>query len=162
MSSRFLWPLAGLLGIAGLMLMFTTSSAQPMAGGGWGISGRFVVAHASDKQVLVLDTATGQVYSVTEFKAAADMPKLVGPPVGRPGGERPADRGRPGGERPRDRGRPEGERPRDRGRPEGERPREAPPERERPREAPPERERPREAPPAREPAPARDPAQPPR
>ena len=141
MSSRFLWPLAGLLGIAGLMLMFTTSSAQPMAGGGWGISGRFVVAHASDKQVLVLDTATGQVYSVTEFKAAADMPKLVGPPVGRPGGERPADRGRPGGERPRDRGRPEGERP---------------------REAPPERERPREAPPAREPAPARDPAQPPR
>ena len=141
MSSRFLWPLAGLLGIAGLMLMFTTSSAQPMAGGGWGISGRFVVAHATDKQVLVLDTATGQVYSVTEFKAAADMPKLVGPPVGRPGGERPADRGRPGGERPRDRGRPEGERP---------------------REAPPERERPREAPPAREPAPARDPAQPPR
>ena len=40
--------------------------------------GRFVVAHASARQVLVLDTTTGQVYRVPsdDFKSASDLPRM--------------------------------------------------------------------------------------
>jgi hypothetical protein len=84
--------------------------------------GRFVVAHATDKRIVVLDTATGRLYKAGEddLKKMSDLPKLEGgfaPPFpgGGPGRDddrrppRPGDRDDDRRPRPpeRDRDRPE-------------------------------------------------------
>lgn len=98
MSHRILWPVVACLGLGGLTLVLSQSTAQRPGGGGLGgppgmqggmpggspgMPGRFVVANASSSQVLVLDTATGQVYRAKEadFKKMSDLPGM-----GQPGG----------------------------------------------------------------------------
>ena len=81
MSHRILWPVVAALGLGGLILVISQSTAQRPGGGGGGapgMPGRFVVAHASAHQVLVLDTATGQVYRVPsdDFKKLSDLPRM--------------------------------------------------------------------------------------
>jgi hypothetical protein len=149
MSHRFVWSVVAALSLGGLIAFISQSSAQ-RAGGGraggaaepgmpgmagpHGMPGRYVVANASPSQVLILDTATGQVYRAGEkdFKSVSDLPGM-----GRPGGGRDV---RPPA---RDRG-PEPkveERPRDDRRPPAKDKEEAPQRRpERVKDAPPQRE----------------------
>jgi hypothetical protein len=82
-------------------------------------AGRFICAYGSAEKVLVLDTATGQVYSIhaTEFKSAADLAKvrdMPALPIERRPGEDRRDPIRRDGDRPRE-GDPA--RPRDEDRP---------------------------------------------
>lgn len=106
MSHRILWPVVACLGLGGLTLVLSQSTAQrvvePPSGGitvtgsrPAGPPGRFVVANASSLQVLILDTATGQVYRAKEedFKKMSDLPRL-GQPGGRDFGP-PVRDGRP-------------------------------------------------------------------
>ena len=106
MRHRIFWPLVACLGLGGLTLVISQSTAKRapggaggpggpagMPGGMPGMPGRFVVANASATQVLILDTATGQVYRAKEedFKKMSDLPVMGG-------GHAPADnpRGRDG------------------------------------------------------------------
>jgi len=81
----------GVLGLGLLVLGFTRSSAQPPMGGfggGFGFTqtGRFTVAHAMPSQVLILDTATGQVYQAKsgDFKKMSELPRVGGGFMGGP------------------------------------------------------------------------------
>ena len=72
----------GMLGLVCLGLVLTNVSAQPAArppviGPGMQ-AGRFVVAHSTPERIVILDTATGQVYVATErdFKKMSEMPKV--------------------------------------------------------------------------------------
>src|SRR4051794_37139296 len=75
----------------------------PFRGGPMNQPGRFICAYGSAERVLVLDTATGQVYAVNpkDFKSAEELAKLREMP---PAFERrPGDGRRPGeGDRPRE------------------------------------------------------------
>ncbi|MBY0231497.1 MAG: hypothetical protein K2W96_19605, partial [Gemmataceae bacterium] len=119
MKNRFLWPTVGAAALAGLIFAMTYANAQrPGLGGGGGFGGfmmpgRFVVAHATEKFVLVMDTATGQVYKVSDFKS--ELPRVGGDmpfPADGPGfdaKDRPRDRPpirEAKDARPRDRDRP--------------------------------------------------------
>ena len=129
MNHRFVWSIVAVLSLGGLIAFLSQSSAQRAPGGRaggdgvpemprmpgmaampHGMPGRFVVANASSSQVLILDTATGQVYRAGEkdFKSVSELPGM-----GQPGGGRGV--GQPGGgrrpepkieERPRDGRRP--------------------------------------------------------
>jgi len=81
--------------------------AVPFRGGPMHQPGRFICAYGSAERVLVLDTATGQVYGVyaKDIKTADDLAKVREMP---PGFERPRDPGRRPGE-----GRGDGDRPRE-------------------------------------------------
>jgi hypothetical protein len=70
-------------------------------------AGRFVVAHSSPERIVILDTATGQVYVATErdFKKMSEMPKVGGDRL-----IRPPFRDKEDPERPRLRERPDKER----------------------------------------------------
>jgi hypothetical protein len=105
MNPRIVWSIAALIALAVLVASFTSLPAQRepgpgqfMRGGPVSVPGRFAVAHAKDKQVLVLDTFTGQVYRAEpeDFKKMSQLPRFDGPPVARPFG---GDKDRP---RPRD------------------------------------------------------------
>ena len=93
MSHRILWPLVACLGLGGLILVISQSTAQRpgsgmpgMPGGMPGMPGRFVVANASSSQVLILDTATGQVYRALEkdIKKLSELPHMGGGGDARP------------------------------------------------------------------------------
>lgn len=85
MKHRIFWPIIGGLGLVLLILVFNPGSAQrppdddprpgPPPGGPH--PGRYVVAHATADRVVILDTATGQVYVARErdFKSMADLPR---------------------------------------------------------------------------------------
>ena len=127
MSHRFVWSIVAVLSLGGLIAFLSQSSAQRAGGGApggmpgmagmpQGMPGRFVVANASSSQVLILDTATGQVYRAKEedFKKMSDLPGM-----GQPGGGRDI---RPGGRdrqpepkeaNPRERRNPDNEAPKD-------------------------------------------------
>ena len=81
MNKRFFWPAAGLLGVAGLIFAITYASAQRPGLGGtasaYAAPGRFAAVHATERMVFVLDTTTGQVYKVTEFKRGDELPRLA-------------------------------------------------------------------------------------
>jgi len=108
MTARVVWPVAGLLGLG--LLVFARfappSSAQrperpardtPAARGADSPLatlrppvGRFVVARATKQEIVILDTATGQLYKATpnDFKKFSELPKIgegrgLRPPVGR-------------------------------------------------------------------------------
>ena len=80
MRHRIIWPVVAALALGVVVLVISQSTAQ-RAGGGMpgmpGMPGRFVVAHASANQVLILDTATGQVYRAKEdeFKKLSELPR---------------------------------------------------------------------------------------
>ena len=94
MSNRFVWSIVAVLSLGGLIAFLSQSSAQRAPGGRpggaaepgmpgmpgvpHGMPGRFVVANASSSQVLILDTATGQVYRAGEkdFKKMSDLPGM--------------------------------------------------------------------------------------
>jgi len=88
MDRRILWPAVGVVAVVALWWATPSTPAQP--GGPWGRfqpTGRFVVAHASATQVLILDTTTGTIFKAGEkdFKAFADLAKMMeegggGPP----------------------------------------------------------------------------------
>jgi hypothetical protein len=79
MYHRIVWPIAGLLGVAILALSIRTLPGQgpgPMPYM-MGQVGRFVVAHATEKQIVILDTSTGQLYKASsdDFKKFSELPK---------------------------------------------------------------------------------------
>lgn len=86
MQSRWLWPIVGAAAV--VVVVASYSGAQrperpdgPPMGGPFGpgpAAGRYVVAHGSATQVLILDTATGRVYKVTEkeFKPSSELPRV--------------------------------------------------------------------------------------
>jgi len=80
MNRRYLWPLAGLLAVLVLTVSHvndTTAQKATLPFVGGGQVGRFVVAHASDKQIVILDTTSGKLYRATEkdFLKYSDLPK---------------------------------------------------------------------------------------
>ncbi len=92
MDRRFLWPAIGAVALVVLALSIGSTPAQPGGMFGGPRPGRFVVAHASATQVLILDTATGNIYKAGEkdFKAFAEIAKAV-EGGGFPGGPFPKD-----------------------------------------------------------------------
>jgi hypothetical protein len=85
---RFTLPIAVLAGLVVLAVSIRSVPAQPRGpGGGWpevGMPaqvGRFVVAHATDKQIVVLDTVTGTLYRATEsdLHKASEIPRVKMP-----------------------------------------------------------------------------------
>jgi hypothetical protein len=93
MSCRTTWSIAGFAGAALLLVGLGTMWAQRpldaprvpqppfMPGPGLGMGphpGRFAVAHASEKRIVILDTATGKLYQAKEsdFLPYADLPKF--------------------------------------------------------------------------------------
>jgi hypothetical protein len=99
MQKRLLWSLGGL----GLLALLAASVqvvpglaqprpefARPMPGPGPQV-GRFVVAHANDARIVLLDTATGQLYAAMgeDWKKHREIPR---PPE--PGSMRPGEEGR--------------------------------------------------------------------
>lgn len=82
MKSNFVWPIAGVLGLGILVFGLSLAPAQrdrPMEGFRPMLQpGRFTVAHSHPERILILDTATGQVYAVNEkeFKKSSDLPKV--------------------------------------------------------------------------------------
>jgi len=86
MNHRIVWPILGVLGLGLLVLGFNSLSARQPGGGGFGGFGgfgmgppnRFVVAHATPSQVLILDTTTGQVYQAKsgDFKKMSELPRM--------------------------------------------------------------------------------------
>ena len=98
MTRRFLW-LWGLLALLILAASFSHVPAQrgpsvPFFGGGQ--VGRFVVAHASDKQIVILDTTSGKLYKATEkdFQKYSDLPKIEPMEIPLPFGGRDKDKGK--------------------------------------------------------------------
>src|SRR5262245_20933905 len=97
MQSRIIWPVAGIIALLVVVLAVSFSGAQrperpalPGMGGMLPMQGRFVVAHASATQVLILDTVTGKVYKAGEkdFKPVSELPRtfeIPAPPVIREG-----------------------------------------------------------------------------
>jgi hypothetical protein len=90
MKHRIVWPLAALLGLVILAIWISNIPAQPgrpPAGmpGFAGMPGRFAVAHANDKQIIILDTATGKLYRATDkdILKYSELPKTGG--MGGPG-----------------------------------------------------------------------------
>jgi hypothetical protein len=79
MNRRIVWPVAGVLGLAVLVLSISGLPAQrPINMPTPGLhSGRFVVAHATPTRVIILDSATGQVYAAGErdFKPMSELPR---------------------------------------------------------------------------------------
>jgi hypothetical protein len=104
MNARTFWSFAG-LGGAGLLLLglgtlwaqFPAPPQPFMPGPGFGPAhGRFTVAHASEKRIVILDTATGKLYQAKESDLLpfSDLPKVG--ESGRParGNGAPRPRGR--------------------------------------------------------------------
>jgi hypothetical protein len=88
------WPITALVGLVILAVGISTVPAQPqpgMSGMMFGQVGRFVVAHASEKEIIILDTTTGKLYRATDsdFKKASELPKVTRPTG--PGGISPRD-----------------------------------------------------------------------
>jgi len=82
MSHRFLWPVGGVLALLVLAVSFNSTPAQrtpaiPIFGGQ---VGRFTVAHAGEKQIIILDTTSGKLYKATEkdFQKYSELPKTEG------------------------------------------------------------------------------------
>jgi hypothetical protein len=70
---------AGVIAVIGLVIAISTTPAQPGGFGGFRMSGRFVVAHATATQVLILDTTTGSIFKAGEkdFKAYSELAKSL-------------------------------------------------------------------------------------
>jgi hypothetical protein len=81
MNHRIVWPIAGLLGVAILALSIRFLPAQGPMPYMMGQVGRFVVAHATEKQIVILDTSTGQLYKASsdDFKKFSELPKVGTP-----------------------------------------------------------------------------------
>jgi hypothetical protein len=113
MCCRTTWSIAGLAGAALLLLGLGSMWAQrpldaprvpqPPFGPGPGMGmgphpGRFSVAHASEKRIVILDTATGKLYQAKESDLLpyADLPKFgeAGRPPRGDGRDRDRDRRR--------------------------------------------------------------------
>ena len=80
MNHRIVWPVAGLLGLVLLAVGISTVPAQvrPMPFLAPRQVGRFVVAHATEKQIIILDTTTGKLYKAgrDDFQKYSDLPKI--------------------------------------------------------------------------------------
>jgi len=76
MKQRYLWLFGGLTALLIVAVTYRETPAQRMPFFG-GQVGRFVVAHATDKQIVILDTTTGKLYKATEkdFAKFSDLPK---------------------------------------------------------------------------------------
>lgn len=79
MKNRIVWPIVGVLGVGMLAVLLSSVRAQrpPMGFGGPPQPGRFVVAHASAERIVILDSATGQLYvgSEKDFKKLSELPR---------------------------------------------------------------------------------------
>jgi hypothetical protein len=93
MSTRTIWSLAALAGVVLLVVGLGTLWAQIPAPGGFqpfmpgpmmggAPHGRFTVAHASEKRIVILDTATGKLYQAkdADLLPISDLPKVGQPP----------------------------------------------------------------------------------
>jgi hypothetical protein len=117
MHCRTVWSIAGCAGagllIFGLGTMWAQRPVEPprpgippfmqMPGFGGPMQGRFAVAHATEKRIVILDTATGKLYQAKESDLLpfSDLPK-VGEPGRAPRGDGP-DRPRRRNEEERER-----------------------------------------------------------
>jgi len=113
-NNRGVWALAAVAALALLVAGISQVPAQRpnIGGGGAGIMigppgpmpGRFVVARVAGESIILLDTATGELYRADskDVKAFSEKPKVEAPPRFFPGRERPRD-----GDGPRDRPREE-------------------------------------------------------
>lgn len=87
MNQRAVWVAAGSAALVAVLLTVTYTLAQrpdrPAGGVVVPYPGRFTVAHATATQVLVLDTATGSVYSVAaiDFRKPAEMGRTLDTPL---------------------------------------------------------------------------------
>jgi hypothetical protein len=89
MKHRVVWPIVALLAIGLVVLSINSVSAQrdgdrgrPMERmGSAPHAGRFVVAHALAERIVILDTATGQLYVAGEkdMKKVSELPKVATP-----------------------------------------------------------------------------------
>jgi hypothetical protein len=86
-NHRIIWGLVGVAAVALLIFGFSSTSAQrsPVPGAVMPFpfgapAGRFTVAHATATQVIILDTATGQLYKASsdDFKKFSELPKVGG------------------------------------------------------------------------------------
>jgi hypothetical protein len=114
MRRSIAWPIAGVVALAIVVYGITAVNAQrdpPREGFGRMPPqvGRFAVAHAGPERIVILDTATGQLYAgyPKDLKALSELPKVgeLGRQPLRRGeeGERPRDKDR---EKPREREKP--------------------------------------------------------
>ncbi|MGL4551088.1 MAG: hypothetical protein ACRC33_07865 [Gemmataceae bacterium] len=107
MSRRWLVAGLGLAAAAGVLVWVSSSSAQRDGGmpGRMGPPGRFICAFGSPAQVVVLDTATGQVYAINQrdFKSADDLARMRDVPARPVERLRDGDRPREGDRRPKER-----------------------------------------------------------
>jgi hypothetical protein len=82
MSRKFILLLAGVVLFGALLIGTAWVSAQRPGGGAMAFFpgpsvGRYVVAHSSAKQIVILDTATGDLYKATpdDYKSLKERPK---------------------------------------------------------------------------------------
>jgi hypothetical protein len=87
MKQTVVWPIAAVVALGVVVLGIATVEAQRDGDRGRGgmdhpahapHSGRFVVAHALAERIVILDTATGQLYVAGEkdMKKFSEMPKI--------------------------------------------------------------------------------------
>jgi hypothetical protein len=67
-NPRIVWPVVALLGLVFLAIGISTVLAQwPPQQNFFGVQpGRYSVAHATAKEIVILDTGTGKLYKATE------------------------------------------------------------------------------------------------
>jgi hypothetical protein len=83
---RIVWPITALLGVIVLAIGINNVVGQRPPGlGGYSPYpppvGRFVVAHANENRIIILDTGTGKLYKATEndFGKMSDLPRFATP-----------------------------------------------------------------------------------
>jgi hypothetical protein len=107
MKQNLAWPIAAVVGLGILVFGLSSGLAQrdrPLEGmRPQGQPWRFTVAHANAGRIVILDTATGQLYVANEkdFKPHSDLPR-----VGEQGRPRPIERDKEPIRREKDRERP--------------------------------------------------------
>lgn len=87
MKQRVVWPIAAVVALGVVVLGVSSLAAQREGdrerrpGVIMAAPGRFVVAHALAERIVILDTATGQLYVATErdMKRHSEMPRPIGP-----------------------------------------------------------------------------------
>jgi hypothetical protein len=114
MSHRSFWPLLGFLLLAGLIIGLTLGNAQPFRDGSApgmdraGPPGRWAVVRVKEHSLILLDTATGDLFEArdADIKPYGERHRPPPPPPPVRPRERGEDKDRPPESRDKDRDRP--------------------------------------------------------